>query len=447
MLIPPLIERKRAGGQLTPEEWGALIASYTAGAVPDYQIAALLMAVAFTGMDAVELDAVTDAMLASGARLAFGDGGRPRVDKHSTGGVGDKTSLLLAPLVASCGAAVPMISGRGLGHTGGTLDKLEAIPGFRTALSLEEARRQVERIGCAMLGQTAEIVPADRKLYALRNATATIDSVPLIAASIMSKKLAEGLSGLVLDIKRGSGAFMADLEHGLALARTMIALGTRRGCPTVALCTAMDRPLGHACGNALETEEALLALTGEGPADLLELTLALGVEMLLLAGVTGDRAEAGARLAAALRSGAAADKARALIEAQGGNPAVVDDPAVLPQAPRSDAWSAPRDGWVRQVEPRVIGQAIVALGGGRTMLDQEIDPAVGFVITAKPGDRVERSQALATVHARDDAGLALGRQALSAAIAIGDEPPGDVLPLVSHRVTAEGVERVRGGVD
>ncbi len=445
MLIPPLIARKRAGRPLTPEEWRAVITSYTAGGVPDYQMAALLMAVAFTGMDAAELDAVTDAMLASGARLAFGAGVPPRVDKHSTGGVGDKTSLVLAPLVASCGAAVPMISGRGLGHTGGTLDKLEAIPGFRTTLSLAEARRQVERIGCAMLGQTAEIVPADRKLYALRNATATIDSIPLIAASIMSKKLAEGLSGLVLDIKRGSGAFLPDLAQGLLLARTLIALGERRGCPTVALCTAMDRPLGHACGNALETEEALLALTGEGPRDLLDVTLALGAEMLRVAGVTRDRAAARARLETALHSGAAADTARALIEAQGGNPAVVDDPAVLPQAPRTAPWRAPRGGIVRRVEPRAIGQAIVAMGGGRSALDQEIDPAVGFVITAKPGDRVERGQAVATIHARDDTGLAIGRAALAAAIVVDDEPPADVLPLVSHRVTAEGVEEVDAG--
>ena len=438
MLVPGLIERKRAGGHLAPDEWRAVITFYTADGVPDYQMAALLMAVAFVGLDDAELDALTDAMLGSGARLAFGDGTPPRVDKHSTGGVGDKTSLLLAPLVASCGAAVPMISGRGLGHTGGTLDKLEAIPGFRTALSLAEARRQVERIGCAMLGQTAEIVPADRKLYALRNATATIDSVPLIAASIMSKKLAEGLSGLVLDIKRGSGAFLPDLAQGLFLARTMIALGARRGCPTVALCTAMDRPLGHACGNALETEEALVGLKGEAPPDLQAVTLALGVEMLLAAGVTDDRAAARARLEAALRSGAAADKARALIEAQGGNPAVVDDPAVLPQAPRTEPWRVPRAGFVQRVEPRAIGGAIVAMGGGRITLDQEIDPAVGFVITAKPGDRVERGQAVATIHARDDAGLAIGRAALDGAITVGDEPPADVLPLVPHRVTGEG---------
>jgi pyrimidine-nucleoside phosphorylase len=442
MLIPGLIARKRAGGRLAAEQWRAVIASYTAGSVPDYQMAALLMAVTYTGMDETELDAVTDAMLASGERLVFGGDVPPRVDKHSTGGVGDKTSLLLAPLVASCGAAVPMISGRGLGHTGGTLDKLEAIPGFRTTLRPAEARRQVERIGCVMLGQGADLVPADRKLYALRNATATIDSVPLIAASIMSKKLAEGLDGLVLDIKRGSGAFLPDLAQGLALARTMIALGARRGCPTVALCSAMDRPLGHACGAALETGEALRALHGDGPPDLLELTLALGSEMLLLAGIAPDRTAARRRLETALRSGAAADKARALIAAQGGDPAVVDDPALLPRAPRTEPWGAPRAGVVRRVEPRAIGQAIVAMGGGRTALDDQIDPAVGFVITAKPGDRVEQGQAVAAIHARDDAGVATGRAALDAAIAIGDEPPNDILPLVSHRVTAEGAREV-----
>jgi thymidine phosphorylase len=292
------------------------------------------------------------------------------------------------------------------------------------------------------------VVPADRKLYALRNATATIDSVPLIAASIMSKKLAEGLSGLVLDIKLGSGAFLPDLERGLELARTMIVLGRRRGCPTVALCTAMDRPLGHACGNALETEEALLALTGEAPPDLLEVSLALGEEMLLAAGAARDRREARARLETALRSGAAADKARALIEAQGGNPAVVDDPAALPQAPRTEPWRVAQGGVVQRVEPRAIGRAIVAMGGGRATLDQEIDPAVGFVITVKPADRVERGQAVATIHARDDAGLATGRAALAAAITVGDEPPAQVLPLVSHRVMGEGVEAlVTGSAD
>jgi pyrimidine-nucleoside phosphorylase len=434
MLTGALIARKRDGQELSPDEWRAIVAGVTDGSVTDHQAAALLMAVFFRGLGPAELDALTDAMRDSGRRLAFGDGVPARVDKHSTGGVGDKTSLILAPLVAACGLAVPMISGRGLGHTGGTLDKLEAIAGFRTDLTLDEVRRQVERIGCVMVGQTDDLTPADRRLYALRDATGTVEAIPLIAASIMSKKLAEDLQGLVLDIKQGSGAFMPDRARGLELARTMIALGAARGCPTVALLTAMDRPLGHACGNALETEEALLALRGEGPGDLLEVTLALGVEMLLAGAAAESAGEARRRLEEAIASGAAADRCRALIEAQGGNPAVVDDPAGLPQAPTSAVWESPRDGFVTTVAPRTIGAAITALGGGRRKLGDAIDHAVGFVITAKPGQRVARGEPLATVHARDDGGVAVGRKALAEAITIGDAMPTGVLPLVGERV-------------
>jgi pyrimidine-nucleoside phosphorylase len=434
MLTGALIARKRDGQELSPDEWRAIVAGVTDGSVMDHQAAALLMAVFFRGLSPAELDALTDAMRDSGRRFAFGDGVPARVDKHSTGGVGDKTSLILAPLVAACGLAVPMISGRGLGHTGGTLDKLEAIAGFRTDLTLDEARRQVERIGCVMLGQTDDLTPADRRLYALRDATGTVEAIPLIAASIMSKKLAEDLQGLVLDIKQGSGAFMPDRARGLDLARTMIALGAARGCPTVALLTAMDRPLGHACGNALETEEALLALRGEGPGDLLEVTLALGVEMLLAGGAAAAAGEARRRLEETIASGAAADRCRALIEAQGGNPAVVDDPAGLPQAPTSAVWESPRDGFVTTVAPRTIGAAITALGGGRRKLGDAIDPAVGFVITAKPGQRVACGEPLATIHAHDDGGLAVGRRALEEAIRIGDEAPTGVLALVGERV-------------
>src|SRR6185436_5060981 len=272
MVIPLLIQHKRDGHALRPEDWRTLIGEYTAGRVPDYQMAALLMAVVWRGLTTEELAALTDAMIASGDRLSF-DGSPQRVaDKHSTGGVGDKVSLLLAPMVASCGVAVPMMSGRGLGHTGGTIDKLESIPGFRTGLTMRETRAQVERIGCAMIGQTPQIAPADRKLYALRDVTGTVESIPLISASIMSKKLAEGLDGLVLDVKTGSGAFMPELERSIELARTMIALGEVRGCPTMALVTAMDRPLGRACGHTLEVEEAIEGLRGGGPPDLMEVT-------------------------------------------------------------------------------------------------------------------------------------------------------------------------------
>ena len=439
MLAHRLIERKRDGGRIEPGEWRALVNAYAAGHVPDYQMSALLMAVFFRGMDRGETSALTDAMLTSGAMLDLADLGMPRIDKHSTGGVGDKVSLVLAPLVASLGVAVPMMSGRGLGHTGGTLDKLESIPGFRTDLTLAEARVQLERLGCALIGQTAEIAPADRKMYALRDATATVESIPLISASIMSKKLAEGLTGLVLDVKRGSGAFLPELERDLELAKTMIDLGADRGCPVVALVTAMDRPLGRACGNALEVEEAIAALKGEGPPDLMNVTYALGAEMLVLAGTHPTRDAARRAMEVSISSGRAADRFRAIIEAQGGNPGVVDDPAVLPQARQCELFTAPRRGIVARVEPKAVGRGIVALGGGRGKMDDEVDPTVGFVISARPGDWVEAGEPLATIFAHDQNGVEVGRQALRAAILVADEaePP---LPLVSHRVSAAGVE-------
>ncbi|GAB1342271.1 pyrimidine-nucleoside phosphorylase [Gemmatimonas sp.] len=412
---------------------------YAAGEVPDYQMAALAMAIFFVGLDRDEIGALTDAMLASGATLDLSHLPVGRVDKHSTGGVGDKVSLVLAPLVAACGVAVPMMSGRGLGHTGGTLDKLESIPGFRTDLPLERATHQLENIGCALIGQTREIAPADRKLYALRDATATVESIPLISASIMSKKLAEGLTGLVLDVKYGSGAFLPELDRGLTLARTMIELGADHDCPVVALLTAMDRPLGRACGNALEVEESIAALRGEGPADLMDVTYALGAEMLVLGGAAATRNEARRRMEVAISSGRAARKFQEIIEAQGGNPAVVDDPGLLPQAAECELFLAVRDGVVAQVEPRAIGRGITALGGGRTRVEDTVDPSVGFVITARPGDVVRAGEPLATIFARNADGVAAGRASLSESIRLADDadPP---LPLISHRVTRAGVE-------
>jgi pyrimidine-nucleoside phosphorylase len=440
MLVVPLIERKRDGGALTPEEWSALVAGYTAGRIPDYQMSALLMAVIFRGLERAELAALTDAMIASGQRLSFEGWSTPRIDKHSTGGVGDKVSLVLAPLVAACGVAVPMMSGRGLGHTGGTLDKLEAIPGFRTDLTLPQAKTQLQQLGAVLIGQTPEIAPADKKLYALRDVTATVEAIPLISASIMSKKLAEGLTGLVLDVKHGSGAFLPETERGLELARTMIALGEDRGCPTVALLTAMDRPLGRACGNSLETEEAILALRGEGPEDLMEVTYALGVEMLLMAKVERTPGKARQRLEDALGSGLAAEKFERIIEAQGGNPKVVEDASGLPQAQAVEVYAAPETGVVTRVEPRTIGRAIVAMGGGRTKVEDTVDPSVGFVITVKPGDKVLAGEPIASVFARDAAGIQTGFEALARAIAIGDRLVERPLPLVSHRVSRDGVE-------
>jgi pyrimidine-nucleoside phosphorylase len=439
MIVPRLIERKRNGSALTNDELRELVLAYARGEVPDYQMAAFLMAVYFKGLDRTEMSALMEAMLASGSHLDFSHLPVPRIDKHSMGGVGDKTSLVLAPLIASLGIAVPMISGRGLGHTGGTLDKLESIPGFQTQLSLDATRRQVEDIGCALVGQTQELVPADRKMYALRDSTATIEVIPLIAASIMSKKLAESLTGLVVDIKSGSGSFLPELERGLDLANAMIELGAAHGCPVVALVTAMDRPLGHACGNALEVKEAIDMLHGGGPADFVEVTFALGAEMLLLSGVCRSAEEAHKEMRRAISSGQAAEKFEEIIAAQGGESGVVADPSRLPQAACEGVYEAPESGFITIVEPRAIGHGIIALGGGRRNMEDSVDPSVGFVITMKPGDRVEKGQPLATIHARRKSALEIGRRTLQDAIKIGDTAP-KAMPLISHRVTRKGVE-------
>ena len=346
MIVPRLIERKREGESLNDAEWHELISEYAAGTVPDYQMSALLMAIYFRGLDRSETNALTDAMLASGGQLDLAHLPQARIDKHSTGGVGDKVSLILAPLIASLGVAVPMMSGRGLGHTGGTLDKLESIPGFRTDLSLDAAARQIESIGCALIGQTKEIAPADRKLYALRDATATVEVIPLIAASIMSKKLSEGLTGLVLDVKQGPGAFMQNAADAEALARAMIQLGEDRGCPVVALLTAMDRPLGFACGNALEVRESIDALRGTGPEDLMEVTYALGAEMLILAGAAPSAADAWRMMRDAIGSGRALEKFAEIVEAQGGDPRIVQNQELLPSAPVKAEFPAAQDGIV-----------------------------------------------------------------------------------------------------
>ncbi len=397
------------------------------------------MAAFIRGLDRDEVGALTRTMIDSGRRLDLAHMTAGRIDKHSTGGVGDKVSLVLAPLVASLGVVVPMMSGRGLGHTGGTLDKLESIAGFQTKLSLDSARRQLDEFGCALIGQSEEIAPMDRRMYALRDATCTVESIPLIAASIMSKKLAEGLTGLVLDIKRGSGAFLPELERGLELAKLMIDLGAEHGCPVVALITAMDRPLGRACGNALEVEEAIHALRGEGPPDLMQVTYALGAEMLVLAGAAPNTDTARRKMEVAISSGRAAEMFQRIIAAQGGDPAVVEDPSRLPQAREVEIFSAPRAGVIARVEPRAVGRGIIALGGGRTRMEDRVDPSVGFVIRARPGDVVRVGEPLATIFARDEAGIAAGMASLAEAFVISEEaePP---LPLVSHRVTRTGVE-------
>jgi len=439
MIVPRLIERKRDGERLEPREIRDLVLAYSEGRVPDYQMAALLMAIYFRGLDRDEMNALMDAMLESGRRLDLSRLPMPRIDKHSTGGVGDKTSLILAPLIGSLGVAVPMMSGRGLGHTGGTLDKLESIPGFRTGLSLADAEKQIARIGCAMLSQTDEIVPADRKIYALRDATATVEVIPLIAASIMSKKIAESLTGLVLDIKRGSGSFLPNLDDELELAKAMIDLGARHGCPVVALLTAMDRPLGHACGNALEVTEAIDVLKGGGPPDLIEVTLALGAAMLVLAAAATSKDAAYVLMKDAISSGRALLKLEEIVKAQGGDAAAVRDPTRLPQAPHQSPFNAKRDGMVQSVDPRAIGYGVIALGGGRRNMEEKVDPSVGFVITAKPGHHATKGQSLATIHARSRGDLDVGRSILERAIVVGDSAASP-LPLVSHRVTVRGVE-------
>ncbi len=436
MVVPRLIERKRDGGALTSDEWAALIAGYTAGEVPDYQVSALLMAVMFRGLEAHELTALTTAMLDSGARLSRPAGGPPRIDKHSTGGVGDKTSLVLAPLLAACGVHVPMMSGRGLGHTGGTLDKLEAIPGFVTRMPLEQAARQLAEIGVVMFGQSEEIVPADRKLYALRDVTGTVSSIPLITASIVSKKLAEQLDGLVLDVKVGSGAFITDPAASYTLARTMIAVAASAGCRTVALLTAMDRPLGRTAGNAIEVIESIEMLRGDAASDFREVTLALGVEMLMLAGGATDRNEAMGRLETVLASGAALEKFREIIEWQGGDPRVVDDVSLLPAAPVVVTVESDHAGSFPPLPPRQLGELVVAMGGGRRVASDHVDPAVGVEILPRVGDAVSKGDVVARIHARDEpqsrkVGFELGG-ILAGAWQRNEQP----LPLIIERIDA-----------
>jgi pyrimidine-nucleoside phosphorylase len=434
-----VIEAKRDGANLPPEELEAFFDAYLRGDVPDYQMSAFLMATYFRGLDARETDVLVRCMLRSGSvlDLSFLDG--PRVDKHSTGGVGDKVSIALAPLAAELGMFVPMLAGRGLGHTTGTVDKLEAIPGFRTELTVAELGQVLKRVRCAIVGQSAAIAPLDRRLYALRDVTATVAAIPLIAASIMSKKLAEGLSGLLLDVKVGRGAFIPEEPRALELARTMVQLGSGHGLPTVSLLTAMDRPLGRAIGNGLETAEALACLRGEGPDDLEALVLEEAVEMLRLAEGVTDLDLARSRAAHALSSGRALDRLALMVEAQGGDPAVVERPELLPVAPFRRVVEADAEGAVIAIDPLPLGRGVVGLGGGRTRLGEGIDLAVGFELAVRPRDRVRKGDPLGTVHARDGSGLDLGVEVLRQAFMIG-EGRGDHRPLVSHRVTPAGVE-------
>ena len=428
-----LIRKKRDAGEMSQPEIEFLINAYTAGDIPDYQVSAWLMAVVLRGMTRSETAALTDAMLRSGEVLDLSSLPKKKVDKHSTGGVGDKTSLVLAPLAAAAGVAVPMISGRGLGHTGGTLDKLEAIPGFNVNLSVAQFRRVLESCGCAMIGQTAEIAPADRKLYALRDVTGTVESPYLICASIMSKKLAEGIDALVLDVKTGSGAFMKNEADAAFLAELMVETGDRMGKQVVALITDMDQPLGCMIGNALEVVEVVEVLRGAGPGDLRELCLELAGWMLHLGGASDTVAEGKKLSAKLIASGEALERFRQMVELQGGDPRVIDNPEILPQAQHTREIPSSRGGYLASLQCEKIGTACVILGGGRERKEDSVDPAVGIVLHKKVGDAVSAAEPMATIHYNAEARADRARQLIEESYQITDSPATEKRPLI-HRV-------------
>jgi len=418
-----VILSKRDGRSLTREEIRFFVDGVTSGSLPDYQASALLMAILLRGMTPDETAWLTDAMVHSGVRVDLAEIPGVKVDKHSTGGVGDKTSLVLAPLAAACGVPVPMMSGRGLGHTGGTLDKLESIPGFRVNLSLEEMRAALARVGCAMIGQTAQIAPADKKLYALRDVTGTVESIPLISASIMSKKIAEGIDALVLDVKTGSGAFMKTEADSRRLAESLVSIGNASGVKTEAIITAMESPLGRAVGNALEVVECIDVLKGGGPADLIDVSIELTARMLVLGKVARDRSDAEQKARGAIHSGAGLERFRQIIERQGGDPKVVDDYARLPHVGERHRVTADREGFVSRLDAELIGRASVALGAGRDRVEDPVDPAVGIMVLAKPGDAVRAGDPILEIHYRDRGRLETATRLTSQAIAIGDQQP------------------------
>ena len=426
--VVALIERKKWGKELTREEIRLLLGGLVRGSIPDYQIAAWLMAVWFQGMTDAETLSLTLAMVESGAALDWSHLPRPPVDKHSTGGVGDKTSLVLVPLMAAVGLPFVKMSGRGLGHTGGTLDKLESIDGFSVDLSVEELRRQIDEIGCALVGQSATLVPADGMLYALRDVTGTVDSLPLIASSIMSKKLAGGASAIVLDVKYGSGAFMRELADARALARAMVRIGEGAGRRVGAVLSSMEEPLGCAVGNAIEVVEAIETLRGEGPEDLRDLALELGTQLLLLAGEGGTPEEARALLRERYESGAALERFERLIAAQGGDVRVLSDTSRLPDAPVVAPFLAPSSGWVTRADARAIADVALALGAGRRHKADQIDPAVGVVLVKKRGHRVEAGEPLVQIHARTEGILEEARRQLALAYTISPDAPAEPPP-------------------
>ncbi len=430
MRMVDLIRRKRDGGELAPDEIAWVVGEYVRGAVPESQVAALLMAVYFRGMTPQETASLTRAMVESGATLDLSRVPGRKVDKHSTGGVGDKTSLVLVPLVASLGVRVPKLSGRALGHTGGTLDKLESIPGLRTELTPEEFRAQVSRVGCAIASQSPLLVPADKLLYRLRDLTATVESVPLIASSVMSKKLAVGSDGVVLDVKCGSGAFMKTPEEARSLARLMVEIGRAVGRPTVAVVTRMDQPLGHAVGNALEVREAIETLRGGGPPDLRELCVALGSPMAVLGGAAPDPGAARRLLEAALGEGRALGVFAEMVAAQGGDPRVVGDPDLLPHAPYEQPVTAAEAGTVRAIDAEEVGRAALLLGAGRAGPEDSLDPGAGVVVVRKVGDGVRRGDVLAILAGSAPDRVEEARRCVERAYRLGGTPGGPSPPLV-----------------
>jgi pyrimidine-nucleoside phosphorylase len=430
-----IIRKKRDGEALTPGEIAAMVSGNATGEVADYQWAALLMAIFWRGMNETETAALTDAMIHSGRVIDLSHIPGRKIDKHSTGGVGDKTSLILAPVAAAAGVPVPMVSGRGLGHTGGTLDKLEAIPGFRVDLDLDRYQEVLARCGLVMIGQTTEIAPADKFLYALRDATATVESIPLIAASIMSKKLAEGIDGLVLDVKTGGGAFMQRLDDSRALAEAMCAIGQGLGKDMVALITRMDQPLGCAVGNAVEVAESLECLRGGGPADLVNLSLELAAEMVFLAGRSDSLAQARSMCEQTINDGSALERFRDLVQAQGGDPRTIDDPELLPTARRKIELKSSSTGFVHALEALPVGHATMLLGAGRARMDSRIDPAVGVILHKKAGAQVRVGESLCTVLVNDESRLEEALALINGAFRIGAGPV--ALPaLVVERISS-----------
>ena len=439
MRMYDIIMKKRNGGTLTKEEIHFMIDGYVSGEIPDYQMSAMTMAVYYQGMTDEEMTELTLAMAASGDQMDLSGIDGVKVDKHSTGGVGDKTTLVLAPIVAACGGRVAKMSGRGLGHTGGTLDKLESIPGLSVAVESEDFVRQVNEIGLAVIGQTGNLVPADKKLYALRDVTATVDSVPLIASSIMSKKLASGSDAIVLDVKTGSGAFMKSTEDSIALAQKMVAIGTLAGRKVVALITDMDTPLGHYVGNALEVQEAVATLKGQGPADLTEVCLTLATNMLVLSG-KGSYEECMAMAKQSIADGSAFAKLKAMAEAQGGDSRVLEDVSLYGQADVVEELTAPADGYVKHIDTEGCGIAAAMLGAGREKKEDTIDMLAGLYLAKKEGDAVKKGEVIARLYTCDGSKMAGTKKRLLSCYTFCEEKP-VTMPLILAKVTADGVER------